>query len=48
MKVQEGSNGQKLVTIPKDLAKAMGIEKGDQVNWKVKKENVLELRKPKS
>jgi antitoxin component of MazEF toxin-antitoxin module len=47
MKVQEGSNGQKLVTIPKDLAKAMGIEKGDQVNWKVKEENVLELRKPK-
>jgi bifunctional DNA-binding transcriptional regulator/antitoxin component of YhaV-PrlF toxin-antitoxin module len=43
VKVQEGSNGQKLVTIPKKLAKAMGWEKGDEITFSVTGTDSLEL-----
>jgi len=45
VKVQEGSNNQKLVTIPRELAKAMGWEKGEELKFSVKDENTLELTK---
>lgn len=45
VKVQEGSNGQRLVTIPRDLARAMGLEKGQEVKFKVKDSETLELEK---
>lgn len=45
VKLQEGSNGQKLVTIPRELCKAMGWEKGDELNFSVKDKNVLQLKK---
>jgi antitoxin component of MazEF toxin-antitoxin module len=45
VKIQEGSNGQRLVTIPRDLAKAMGLEKGQEVEFKVKNSETLELEK---
>ena len=41
--VQEGSNGQRLVTIPRQLAKAMGWEKGEEVEFEVKDQETLEL-----
>lgn len=45
VKVQEGSNGQRLVTIPRDLARAMGLDKGQKVDFKVKDSKTLELKK---
>jgi antitoxin component of MazEF toxin-antitoxin module len=45
VKVQEGSNGQRLVTIPRDLARAMGLDKGEEVNFKVKDSETLEMIK---
>lgn len=45
VKVQEGSNGQRLVTIPRELAKAMGLEKGEEVEFSVKDSNTLKLEK---
>ena len=43
--VQEGSNGQRLLTIPRDLAKAMNLEKGKEVKFNVKDSETLELKK---
>lgn len=43
VKVQEGSNQQKLVTIPRELAKAMGWQKGEELEFKVKNSETLEL-----
>jgi bifunctional DNA-binding transcriptional regulator/antitoxin component of YhaV-PrlF toxin-antitoxin module len=45
VKLQEGSNNQKLVTVPRELCKAMGWEKGDELSWSVKDSNTLELKK---
>ena len=45
VKVQEGSNGQRLVTIPRDLAKAMSLNKGCELQFSVKDSNTLELEK---
>lgn len=45
VKVQEGSHEQKFVTIPKDLAKAMGLEKGTEVDFTVQDQETLELQK---
>jgi bifunctional DNA-binding transcriptional regulator/antitoxin component of YhaV-PrlF toxin-antitoxin module len=45
VKVQEGSNNQRLVTIPRELAKAMGLEKGEEVEFTVKDSETLELKK---
>jgi len=39
------SNAQKLVTIPKVLAMALGLKKGDKVEWKISKSGKLELEK---
>jgi len=33
------------VTIPQDLVKAMGWEKGDEIEFSVKDENTLEVKK---
>lgn len=44
VKVQEGSNGQKLVTIPRDLARAMGFEKGVVAEWEIEDKNTLKIR----
>lgn len=43
VKLQEGSNNQKLVTIPRELARAMGWEKGDELKFTVKDSESLEL-----
>ena len=48
MKLQEQKNGQKMVTVPRDLARAMNLEKGDNLKFKVKDSNTLELRKVES
>jgi antitoxin component of MazEF toxin-antitoxin module len=45
VKVQEGSNGQRLITIPRDLAKAMSLNKGSEIEFSVKDSNTLELEK---
>jgi|GEM_PF-1897715 antitoxin component of MazEF toxin-antitoxin module len=45
MKLQEQKNGQKMVTIPRDLASAMGWEKGDELKFSVKDSITLELTK---
>lgn len=44
VKVQEGSNGQKFVTIPRELAKAMGWGKGEELKFTVKNQSELILR----
>lgn len=44
VKLQEGSNNQKLVTIPRELAKAMGWKKGDELEFSVKNEETLEIK----
>lgn len=45
VKVQEGSNGQRLITIPRDLAKAMNLGKGTEVKFSVEDEKTLKLTK---
>ncbi|MFB6182794.1 MAG: AbrB/MazE/SpoVT family DNA-binding domain-containing protein [Candidatus Nanohaloarchaea archaeon] len=45
VKIQEGSNSQKFVTIPTELAKAMGWEKGDEVEFSVQDSETLEITK---
>lgn len=45
VKIQEGSNNQRLVTIPRELAKAMGLDKGKEVEFNVKDEKTLEMTK---
>ena len=42
------TNGQKMVTIPKQLAIALGFEKGDRVQWRINKAGKLELEKMES
>ncbi|MFB6192721.1 MAG: AbrB/MazE/SpoVT family DNA-binding domain-containing protein [Candidatus Nanohaloarchaea archaeon] len=43
VKVQEGSNRQKMVTIPRELFKAMGWEKGDELAFSVQDSDTLKL-----
>jgi len=43
MKLQEQKNGQKMVTVPRDLAKAMGWKKGDRLEFSVKNDSTLEI-----
>jgi len=43
MKIQEGSNGQKLITIPRELFKAMGWKKGQELEWSVIDDRSLKL-----
>ncbi len=43
MKIQEKSNGQKVITIPKHLAEAKDWEKGQEVEWKINGKGNLEL-----
>lgn len=43
VKLQEGSHGQKLITLPRELFKAMGWEKGDELKFSVKDSETLEL-----
>jgi len=45
VKILEGSNGQKLVTIPKELATAMGWSKGDELEFSVESSESLNLQK---
>ena len=42
-KVQTTPTGQYVTTIPKNLAEAMGIKKGDQLTWKVAGAGKLEI-----
>ena len=44
MRLQEQKNGQKMVTVPKSLAKAMGWEKGYELEFSVKNSNTLEIQ----
>ncbi|MDY6788726.1 MAG: AbrB/MazE/SpoVT family DNA-binding domain-containing protein [Candidatus Nanohaloarchaea archaeon] len=45
VKLQSGSHEQKLVTIPRELCKAMGWEKGDNLEFSVKDSETLEVKK---
>ena len=45
VKIQKASGDQHLVTIPKELRKAMGWEKGDDLEFSVKNSETLELKK---
>ena len=44
-KVQEMSNSQIMITIPKDLAKSMELEQGMEMKFSVKDSESLELSK---
>ncbi|MFB6199912.1 MAG: AbrB/MazE/SpoVT family DNA-binding domain-containing protein, partial [Candidatus Nanohaloarchaea archaeon] len=44
-KVQEGSNGQILVTIPKDFAEAFELEQGSEVEFKPLSGETLQIKK---
>lgn len=44
MKIQQQKNGQKMVTVPRNLARAMGIEKGDEIEFRVKDSETLEMK----
>lgn len=43
MIIQERPNGQKVITIPKNLANAKGWEGGQEVEWKINDKGNLEL-----
>jgi antitoxin component of MazEF toxin-antitoxin module len=43
VKLQEGSNNQKLITIPRELVKAMGWDKGDEIKFAVKDHKTLTI-----
>jgi len=45
VKLQKGSGSQHLVTIPEELRKAMGWEKGDDLEFSVKDSDTLEVKK---
>jgi antitoxin component of MazEF toxin-antitoxin module len=45
VKFQESPREQRLVTIPKHLAMAMGLEKGTEVEFKVQDQETLEITK---
>jgi antitoxin component of MazEF toxin-antitoxin module len=44
MKVQQTKTGQLVITIPRQLAQAIGIKKGSNVNFSVVSKNRLELQ----
>jgi len=44
IKLQEGSNGQKLITIPRDLVRGMGWDKGEELEFKIKDSKSLVLK----
>jgi len=43
VKLQKASGSQHLVTIPEELRKAMGWEKGDELEFSVKNSDTLEV-----
>lgn len=43
--MQQNSNKQIMVTIPRQLALALGYKKGDKVEWRINKAGKLELEK---
>lgn len=45
VKLQKASGDQHMVTIPKELRLAMGWEKGDELEFKVKDSDTLEVTK---
>ena len=45
VKIQQGSGSQHFVTIPEELRKAMGWEKGDEVKFKVSNSKELRVKK---
>jgi len=45
VKIQKGSGSQHFVTIPEQLRKAMGWEKGDDVEFKVSNSKELKVKK---
>ena len=45
VKLQKASDSQHLVTIPEELRKAMGWEKGDELEFKVANSKELKLKK---
>lgn len=45
VKIQKASGDQHMVTIPKELRKAMGWVKGDQLEFSVKDSDTLEVTK---
>lgn len=44
-KLQEKNNGQKVVTVPDDLATAMGWEQGDDLDFTVQDKDTLQVKK---
>ena len=45
VKLQKGSGTQHLVTIPEELRKAMGWEKGDELKFEVHDSDTLKVSK---
>ena len=45
VKVMEMSNGQKLVTLPKGLCVALGIEKGDRIRFILNRKGNMEIER---
>ncbi|MFQ3275118.1 MAG: AbrB family looped-hinge helix DNA binding protein [Candidatus Nanohaloarchaea archaeon] len=45
MKLQEQKNGQKMITIPAQIARAKGWKKGDKLKWRVGEDGKLILEK---
>jgi len=43
VRLQEGSSNQKFVTIPIELVRAMGWEKGDELSFSVQDSDTLEI-----
>ncbi|MFB6245934.1 MAG: hypothetical protein ABEJ03_06335 [Candidatus Nanohaloarchaea archaeon] len=43
MKLQEKPNGQFVITVPKKFVNAKGWEKGEELEWKISSEGVIEL-----
>lgn len=39
------SSGQFMVTVPRRLAYALGLQKGDKIEWRINKAGKLEIEK---
>lgn len=43
VRIQRKTNGQTVVTIPEQLANALGLEGGEEAEWKVQSASALRL-----
>jgi bifunctional DNA-binding transcriptional regulator/antitoxin component of YhaV-PrlF toxin-antitoxin module len=42
-KLQKRKNGQYVITIPKEIALAYGLEDGDELEWSIESRNALRV-----